>query len=279
MGDFVAFDVETANAFMGSICQIGAVRFRAGQPVERLSTLIDPCDWFDPFNVSIHGIDEAEVIGAPTFAQVFPVLAEFVGNALVVHHTAFDRVSLQQACALAGLTPPTWQWLDSARVARRIWADVAQRGYGLAPLAERIGHVFQHHDAAEDACAAGMILVAAMAEAGHSLSECLVLVDRPITSQDVRRTGVVDGPLVGERIVFTGALELPRRLAADRAAALGADVLTSVSRETTMLVVGNQDVSKLAGHSKSTKHRKAEALIQQGHVIRIVPERDFLAFA
>lgn len=42
-----------------------------------------------------------------------------------------------------------------------------------------------------------------------------------------------------------------------------------------MLVVGDQDISKLAGSSKSSKHRKAAQLILSGHPIRILSESDF----
>jgi DNA polymerase-3 subunit epsilon len=40
-------------------------------------------------------------------------------------------------------------------------------------------------------------------------------------------------------------------------------------------VVGDQDVTRLAGHSKSSKHRKAEELIAKGVPIRILRESDF----
>ena len=43
-----------------------------------------------------------------------------------------------------------------------------------------------------------------------------------------------------------------------------------------MLVVGDQDIEKLAGHDKSSKHRKAEQLIAKGQLIRIVGEADFM---
>ena len=45
------------------------------------------------------------------------------------------------------------------------------------------------------------------------------------------------------------------------------------------LVVGDQDVQKLAGHNKSSKHRKAEDLILKGQPIRILRESDFLELA
>lgn len=59
------------------------------------------------------------------------------------------------------------------------------------------------------------------------------------------------------------------------AARLGFSVGGGVTKETTILVVGNQDVKKLVGHEKSSKHRKAEELIREGQAIRILREADF----
>jgi DNA polymerase-3 subunit epsilon len=42
-----------------------------------------------------------------------------------------------------------------------------------------------------------------------------------------------------------------------------------------MLVVGDQDIGKLAGQEKSAKHRKAGELIASGFAIRILKESDF----
>ena len=59
------------------------------------------------------------------------------------------------------------------------------------------------------------------------------------------------------------------------AACVGCEVDGGVTKRTTLLVVGDQDVQRLAGHEKSSKHRKAEQLIQMGQPIRIVRELDF----
>ena len=48
-----------------------------------------------------------------------------------------------------------------------------------------------------------------------------------------------------------------------------------VTKETTILVVGNQDARKLAGREKTFKHRKAEDLIGKGQAIKILTEKDF----
>ena len=59
------------------------------------------------------------------------------------------------------------------------------------------------------------------------------------------------------------------------AADAGCTVTENVIKTTTLLVVGDQDVRRLAGHEKSGKHRKAEDLILKGQRIRILGESDF----
>jgi DNA polymerase-3 subunit epsilon len=48
-----------------------------------------------------------------------------------------------------------------------------------------------------------------------------------------------------------------------------------VNNKITILVVGDQDVKKLAGQEKSSKHRKTEKLMAEGCQIRILRESDF----
>ena len=145
----------------------------------------------------------------------------------------------------------------------------------------RIGYEFRHHNALEDAKAAGQILLAAMAVTGLNLEGMLGRVRQPTDPSNsgsgsaIKRDGDPDGPLFGEVVVFTGALEIPRREAADLAAAIGCEVAQGITKATTLLVVGDIDVKRLAGHERSSKHRKAEELMAKGFPIRIIRETDF----
>ena len=281
---FVAIDVETANADLASICQVGVVVFEDNGPVRTWQSLIDPEDEFSEINVSIHNIDSDAVRGAPTYSGAFPTLRSVLDGQIVVSHTAFDRASLERASARYGLPDLQCRWLDTARVARRAWDRFSRSGYGLAPVAEWCGVSFVHHRAEEDARAAGEILLRAISDTGISLNEWLARTRNPIGSprpgptphSAITRAGNAMGPLSGEVAVFTGALTMPRRQATDIAGACGCNVAASVTNATTLLVVGDQDVRRLGGHEKSSKHRKAEALIQAGHSIRIITETDFL---
>ncbi len=119
-----------------------------------------------------------------------------------------------------------------------------------------------------------------MEETGIDLEGWLTRVQQPIdpsSSAAINREGNPDGALFGEVAVFTGTLMIPRREAADLAARAGCEVASGVNKRTTLLVVGDQDIKKLAGHEKSSKHRKAEELIESGQEIKILRETDFLA--
>ena len=51
--------------------------------------------------------------------------------------------------------------------------------------------------------------------------------------------------------------------------------MNSVSKKVTLLVIGTQDGRMLNGYQKSSKQRKAEALIAGGQEIQILSETDF----
>ena len=286
--DFVAIDVETANESRASICKIGAVKVSGTAIVSEWSTYVDPEDDFDPFNVEIHGITPQKVKDAPKFPEAFAEFLQFSGRAILVSHTAFDRTAIQEAASDYEFALPQLSWLDSARVARRAWPDrYGVRGYGLANIAADLGIEFTHHDALHDAKAAAKIMLSAMQAADLDLESWLQRVELPIWGnqkrdsnyiEQIKKDGNPDGPLYGEVMVFTGALSLPRREAAELAAIVGCRVDSGVTKRTTILVVGGQNERKLSGSDKSSKHRKAEALIvNKSQPIRIVTEEDFIS--
>jgi DNA polymerase-3 subunit epsilon len=223
-------------------------------------------------------------------AKVFPVISTSLLNTAIVHHSPFDRTAFARAAAKYDTDRLPCIWLDSLQVARRAWGGFGSNGgYGLKNLATSFGIAFKHHDAAEDARAAGLIMLRAIKETSVSLQSWIddigyESVDgaapRPFKRKaDWKRhsqDGNPDGPLFGETIVFTGALSIERVQAAQMAAMAGCKVVDSVSKKITILVVGDQDLRLTNGHEKSTKHRKVDAMIDDGAPIRIVRESDFM---
>lgn len=158
---FVALDVETANNDRGSICQIGVACVRLDHSIETWMTYVDPQvdRWVFTY---LHGISARTVLGAPTFAEVLPVLREALVGYTVYQHSGFDRSAVSAACHHANLAVPDWEWRDSVQVARRAWPELrGNGGHGLASLKQHLGLVFEHHDAGEDARAAAEVVLRA----------------------------------------------------------------------------------------------------------------------
>ncbi len=199
---FVALDLETANSRFTSICQIGISVFEDNREREAVSLLVDPDDYFDSINVSIHGIDENTVRGKPRFEQAYRQIEHLFMDSLIVSHTPFDRSCLLQTCKAKGIALPKCTWLDSAKVVRRAYPQFAKSGYGLANVAKEFGMDFNHHDALEDARVAGAILIQAIADTGIKLEDWMTRVEQPISDdkypQRVKLEGKTEGPLVGE---------------------------------------------------------------------------------
>jgi DNA polymerase-3 subunit epsilon len=195
--NFVSVDVETANSDMASVCQIGIAVFKHGKLIDEWVTVIDPNDYFADINVSIHGITKRDVTGAPEFSAVADKVNNYFKGNVVISHGAFDRTSLSKAFAACNVEFQFGSWLDTTRVVKRAWPQFSKKGYGLANVSETIGYKFKHHDALEDAKAAGAILLEAIKLTSISLDDWPKRVNQPIdlNTSSEKRDGNPDGDL------------------------------------------------------------------------------------
>jgi DNA polymerase III epsilon subunit-like protein len=104
----------------------------------------------------MHGYVDADLVGQPTFAEVWPRFRAFVGEHLLVAHNAhgFDMPVLQRVAAgLAGLDG--LRCFDTLPLAKALFAESAR----LGDLAHRFGVPTGHaHHAADDAVTLARVL-------------------------------------------------------------------------------------------------------------------------
>jgi DNA polymerase-3 subunit epsilon len=171
---FVALDVETANPDVGSICQIGLAGFKDGILVREWETLVNPgVPFSEYFTNDIPGLDASTVAEAPRWPELAEILRDWLTGQMVVSHTLFDQRALSAAYGKYGLAPPLCRWLDSCQVARRAWAGESAH-FNLPAVCALIGHEFRHHNALEDAKAAGAIILAAVKKTGLTVEDWLL---------------------------------------------------------------------------------------------------------
>ena len=273
---FVALDVETACSDVASICQIGLACVQPDNQIQTFSMLVNPGTRFDAFNIQLHGIGPDHVADAPRFPDALDALLPLLTRHHLIQHSNFDKQALNAACGFCGIDVPDLRWSDSVQIARRAWPELkGNGGHGLANLKRTLNLQFQHHDAGEDARAAALVVLHAELHLRLPFEELIKPATKKNYSAAITMDGNPKGALAGSVVVFTGALGISRSEAAELAARVGMSVKPSVTKETTHLVVGDQDLNVLAGHTKSSKHRKAEDMQRAGHPVRIIGESAF----
>ena len=135
--EFVVLDTETTgrDAKVADLIEIGAVRVRDGQIVDRFSTFANPGR--DIFGAQMHGITNAEVAGAPIAKEAAQKLLAFVAGAPIVgHNVGFDIGFLDQALGESGKFIEGG-YFDTLVIAREAYPDL--ESYKLGDVARFFG--------------------------------------------------------------------------------------------------------------------------------------------
>ena len=155
--EFTAIDFETANEKRASACAIGITLVKNGEIAEKAYHLIQPPElYFNPINISIHGITKSDVYDKPTFSELWPSIKHYFENRLVIAHNAsFDMSVLRSTLDHYSIPYPELTYGCTLIMSRKHWPD--RRGYSLNVIADLLNIEFQHHHAMEDSLVCAQI--------------------------------------------------------------------------------------------------------------------------
>ncbi len=121
---FCVVDLETTGGSAAGgamITEIGAVKVCGGEVLGEFQTLVNPHTTIPPFIAVLTGITNGMVATAPTIDSALPAFLDFArGSVLVAHNAPFDIGFLRHFCELQGRPWPSFEVLDTARLARRV---------------------------------------------------------------------------------------------------------------------------------------------------------------
>ena len=151
--EFVCIDLETTglNAHSDTIIELGAVKFRRGEVLERYQTFVNPGRRIPDFIRDLTGIEDDKVRRAPRFYQVANEFADFIGDLPIVgHNVAFDLGFLNaHDLPLHNRNYNTW---DLASI---FLPTVPE--YNLTQLSKHLGIEHDRHRALGDAEATALV--------------------------------------------------------------------------------------------------------------------------
>jgi polyribonucleotide nucleotidyltransferase len=154
---FVVFDTETTSkdARTGELVEIGAVRVRGGEIVDRFETLVKPTRGI--VGKQVHGLTDADLVTAPAPAQAARSFLEWAGDDVLVGHNVGFDIGFIEAALADGTHIRPGDYLDTIVLARAGYPDVDS--YKLADLIDFFGlEAAPSHRAMADAEATAALL-------------------------------------------------------------------------------------------------------------------------
>jgi DNA polymerase-3 subunit epsilon len=291
--NFTAIDVETANEKRASICSIGIVVVENGEIKKRIEHLIKPKELrFRDFNTQIHGLTENQVSNSPEFDEIWEKISnEFSERIVLAHNAEFDLGALRQTLELYKIDFPVLKYACTQKISQYAFQEL--KNYRLVDVASFLGLKFNHHNSLSDASVAATIGIRGLPlidKKSYSYwSDELTQSLRKKESEEKKQSYIGFGekhleskllkpdlenadsknPFYNKKVVFTGDLDsFKRQDAAIIIQKLGADINTSISKKTDIVIMGSG-----AGPSKL---KKITELSDEGYEIEIINEQNFL---
>lgn len=301
--NFVAIDLETATSDRSSICQIGITEVVDGKPLKARSWLVQPeGNKYDSMNIWIHGITPEDTKNSPSFPEVWKEVLPYLQNKIVVaHNTSFDMYALRDAFNKYKIEYPTFDYFCSLRIARCIVKGCYS--YSLDVVANHLGLEFGvHHKADSDSLGCALVLLKCLEIDGSKLDELEekynfhrgffspnTFVAHLKHEKQYKYSSIIkdleEHPelndegnyFYGKSVCFTGTTKFAvRKEMLQMVKNVGGIPMDSVTKNTDVLVVGQQDYRIVGADGMSSKQKKALCLLEKGHNIEILSESEFL---
>lgn len=311
---YVVVDIETTGFDFRNdrIIEIAAVTYEYGKKISEFHSLVNPERLLPSDIISLTGITQEQVDSAPTIEDVESSFLGFIGDFPLIGHNA---LSFDVPFLSAQLSQPIENpVIDTLPMARKVFDLLPKHKLDYLNDVLQLGSAGSHR-ASNDVETTNTLMWACLAPRKYERYVHKAFLDHRL-SQDKRVSkekhirkwkssadqipetpkrkkqfervdiksitpsvacGTQAGPLCGQSVVFTGELTIPREEAMQIAVDAGAVLKTSVSRKTSYLVVGRQDLTLVGMDGMSTKEVKARELNESGKAqIQIIDEEKFL---
>lgn len=306
MTNFIAIDLETATSVRSSICQIGITEVIDGVPQTPKSWLVRPeGNQYDLMNICIHGIHPEDTENSPSFPEVWNIVVPYLQKKIVVaHNTSFDMYALRDAFDKYGIEYPTFDYFCSLRIARYIIKGCYS--YSLDVILDFLHLDFGvHHKADNDSYGCALLLLECLKRDGTSLDELEskyefhrgvfasnTFIPQLSTKKSEKLSyndfiaGITvdpskfdEGNYFYKKVVcFTGTCVYgSRKKLFQKVAEVGGLPTNSVTKDTDVLVVGQQDYRVVGDDGMSTKQEKVLKMIEKGSDIEVLSETEFIS--
>lgn len=282
INDYCVLDTETTgrSSYYDEIIEIGILKIRNNEIVDRYSQLIKPEYNINPFITNLTGITNEMVKDMPSIDSVMNDVLSFIGDDVIIgHNTSFDIRFLNAGFNIELDN----QYMDTLQFARKLFPELEQ--HRLIDLTAYLGLSNSAHRSIADCISTKELydsIKDTMNKRGVEIQDLWAESangGKGIDIKSIHPTEVEideDNFFYNRHVVFTGKLEkMVRKDAMQIVVNLGGILDNSVTKSTNYLILGNNDYNAILKGEKSSKHKKAEKLKLSGQDIEIIDEFTF----
>ena len=171
--DYVVFDLETTGLIrqpsmgkMDKIIEVGAVKISGGEIVEKFSSFVACPDKLPSNIVTLTGICDADLVGAPVVADVMADFFKFCDGCLLVgHNVNFDYDFVSYYAEQEGYYFKQKKY-DTCSLAQELLRVEGLANFKLNTVADHYGFTFNHHRAFDDALVTAKVFIELLKKRG-----------------------------------------------------------------------------------------------------------------
>jgi DNA polymerase III epsilon subunit family exonuclease len=139
--------------------EIGIVKIEKLKIVDSYQSLINPNQYIPPFITSLTGIDNNDILDAPSFDEISDDIKNFIdGSILVGHNLPFDYAFLKNEFERSEIILPTLQQVCTLKLSRSLFPKLKSKALGSMVKYFKIRHRDVHR-ALGDATATAKIFL------------------------------------------------------------------------------------------------------------------------
>lgn len=283
--EYVMIDTETTGFSVDwdSMIEIGALKVRNDEVVDTFESFIKFDGMLPEFITELTGITDDMLENAPNPQETVKAFLDFLGDDMIVgYNVKFDIDFIREDLKRYFGQEMNNDYIDCMRIARKLFPE--EKHHRLKDMRKLFGiSVDKEHRASHDCIATKAVFEKlreiAFKKFGSIDAFKKSFAHKGLKAEDISSQATafdVTHPLFGMTCVFTGTLEkMTRREAMQAVVDVGGSVGDNVTKDTNFLILGNNDYCKTIKDGKSTKQKKAEALMLKGNDIAIIPENVF----
>lgn len=278
--DFVAIDFEHATRNKGSVCSVGIVTFKDGEIVDEFYSLVKPPqNKYEWFTVRKHKLNSSDTENSPSFGEIYPEIKKRIEGNLIVAHGAFhtDKHCLEQAMEVECI-------LDDLNLHWSCTQDICNSNLNVACKVCNIP--LDHHQALSDAKACGFIYQ--LFKQGTIPVEKIQIekerqkqngkedffpkrLSGDVLKPDFENVKNKDNRFYMKKVVVSGFRDSEKERIAIELKNMGADVDSSVGKNTNYLIAGeNVGPSKLKKMKENISDGKEASIINYDKYLKLI---------